>query len=806
MQSQVQEREQLRINVQPSTAAPLALRDRVVEPQRIEVLPPNSNTPVLVKERGQSGFTTVKGGELVKTQHGRPHALPPIQKAKDSATRSRGAGFSSGWQTRTSPSNDNVPHIPRGRTGIINTQGGQVLGYLLGGVVDEVINRPRHLREREILFMGLGNQAYYDAGRAATSWTKETLNNGWNHLRRSWDNLPKVSVPEFKLPRVNLPRFELPSIELPDLDIDFNLPEGSNQPTSDLPISEPVNERERQRQQEEDDLKERERERDRDESDYTVDDFARRLIDQMDEGCILHLGYTRFRIKYFTEYDSFYGYPVYGYTPWEPQAFSINRFNIPGDVDEYLQEDESFYTASWWQSTGKFRIGIYEQAGKGVTENRIQIEYFSIFIPQQLVALDPAATDPSMFFYDHDLNVFVHRDGEPLTDINRFALAKVESTCDVQRTPPKPYLPPEPETMDCCTCADIALIVRTTLKQLKYSVEVPIVTCEQDDKGVWTPKITYKPLEVFAVDASTATATAEQYRELAKSAREICEAKNNLLKLSDTIGVEEYPVKAPESLITEDGKEPKEKELKSLTEFFHWYVERFDEIVGQFEIPIEIKDSDPTTPGDQSKMLKLPNVAETLATMTELLLQISVATELHTNMQTRMMIDIGQDKRQNFISYYTIDAIADFLGFKFKEEKKDLSMMFTPEKQSFEEMLKECNLPVPIIKYDEKYNLQADLMRFREAAAILKGRHFVKLNPSSDLVAQIMARILGTSGLVDEINVEKESDDFDEFLNAVEQGFTNTAGVGDPAKPYGRDYEDRPRIRRIKKVDAEDPG
>ena len=40
-----------------------------------------------------------------------------------------------------------------------------------------------------------------------------------------------------------------------------------------------------------------------------------------------------------------------------------------------------------------------------------------------------------------------------------------------------------------------------------------------------------------------------------------------------------------------------------------------------------------------------------------------------------------------------------------------------------------------------------------------------------------------------------KNESFKKFLEDVEAGFTNTPGVGDPTKPYGQDYEDRPRFR-----------
>lgn len=300
----------------------------------------------------------------------------------------------------------------------------------------------------------------------------------------------------------------------------------------------------------------------------------------------------------------------------------------------------------------------------------------------------------------------------------------------------------------------------------------------------------------------------EQINDLLKLIK-VSASKSNNGKDDDK--EDDFPITVPASILTKRDAQNNiiptpTIELKSTPQLIVWFFQRFDEILGQFEIPIEIKDTDPSTPGDQSKMMKFPNVAETLAEVMMLLMQLTINSELHTNIVTRILTETGQDKKQNFITYKSVESIIDFLGYKIKNKEVKLPMMFTPDKDGFDEILKECDLPVSVAEYDEKLTLQADLMRFRETAAMVKANSFVKLNPNQDIKDQIMKRLKGFKGLLEDSTSEASADDFDEFLNAVEQGFTNTAGVGDPTKPYGRDYEDRPRIRRIKKVDANDPG
>ena len=271
-------------------------------------------------------------------------------------------------------------------------------------------------------------------------------------------------------------------------------------------------------------------------------------------------------------------------------------------------------------------------------------------------------------------------------------------------------------------------------------------------------------------------------------------------KLSEIVGVENYPITVPESFITEytsDGNpiQVKTKELNSLTEFLHWYVERFDELMGQWEVPIEIKDNDPTTPGDQPQRLKLPNLAESIGEIMQLLLQISVDSELHTNMLTRGLIEAAQDKQQNFITYKAIFSIVEYLGFKFNDVLAEMPLSIQPSAKTFDKLLQNTTVKVPTIDYDEKFNLQADLMRMRKMASILDSVYYRKIDVNRDIKQQIMKNILGLGDLVSNINEDQDDEDFEKFLKDVETGFTSTPNVGDPTRPYGRDYEDRPRFK-----------
>lgn len=278
-------------------------------------------------------------------------------------------------------------------------------------------------------------------------------------------------------------------------------------------------------------------------------------------------------------------------------------------------------------------------------------------------------------------------------------------------------------------------------------------------------------------------------------------------KLAQIIGVDDYPVIVPQSFVSEmDGFlgaliPTPSKEIKNLTELFVWYVERFDEIMGQWEVPIEIKDSDPTTPGDQPKGFRLPNVAEAIAEMFLLCFQSYTNSEIVLNMALRNLIETGADKQQNFITYKLLQSLTDWAGFKQKEIKLEMPLTFTPGKTKYDEILKESTAKVNCVEFDDKFGLEADLMRFREAAGILQALYKRKLNPNGDIKGQILKYLLDTYANVNKVVGEDE--DLDTFINQVETGFTDIPTVGDPTQPYGRPYTQRPKIRDLTKADPQ---
>jgi hypothetical protein len=215
----------------------------------------------------------------------------------------------------------------------------------------------------------------------------------------------------------------------------------------------------------------------------------------------------------------------------------------------------------------------------------------------------------------------------------------------------------------------------------------------------------------------------------------------NVKKLSAIVGVDEYPATLPKSLITRNGKNQGVTKVENLTRLLEWYIGRFDELMGQFEIDIQITDTDLTKEGNQSKTVRLPNLAESIAEMFGLMMQSSINTDLLVNICTRTLTETGQDKQQNFKAHQALMAIVDYLGFNYQEKSQTMPLSFKPGEKSFDKLLKETDTQVKVIDFHEKETLNHYLHELLQAAAITRAANWRKIDAGGDIALQLLDRV-----------------------------------------------------------------
>ena len=206
-------------------------------------------------------------------------------------------------------------------------------------------------------------------------------------------------------------------------------------------------------------------------------------------------------------------------------------------------------------------------------------------------------------------------------------------------------------------------------------------------------------------------------------------------KLSQTVGVDDYPASLPASLITKNGKNAGKISIPNLTQLIGWYIQRFDEIMGQFEINLDVAKPDKE---GETVSIKLPNLAEATAEIMTLLFQISINSEILVNLCNRNLIETGQSKQQEFKIYMAINSLIEYFGFGVNETSETMPLTFTPGETSFSKMLKETNISVKGTEYDGKQPFHGALLDLLQAAAIIRAVHWKKLDAGKDVAQQLI--------------------------------------------------------------------
>ena len=230
------------------------------------------------------------------------------------------------------------------------------------------------------------------------------------------------------------------------------------------------------------------------------------------------------------------------------------------------------------------------------------------------------------------------------------------------------------------------------------------------------------------------------------------------------------PVQVPASYLTKNGVQPAQtKQIESLVEFTAWFAERFDEVMGEFEITIQVND-----PDDDKKnhTVRLPNLAEAVAEMFAMMVHANMNNDLILNIVNRSLIEAGQIKQAEFKTFSALNAVIDYIGFHGETGIEEMPLTFKPGELSFSKLLKESTQDVSIIKYTGKETLGATLQTLLQAAAIIRAMHYRKTPGNQTNIASTIKNdllgLLGDSGgnLSDQVktfinNVEKVYDGID---------------------------------------------
>jgi hypothetical protein len=281
------------------------------------------------------------------------------------------------------------------------------------------------------------------------------------------------------------------------------------------------------------------------------------------------------------------------------------------------------------------------------------------------------------------------------------------------------------------------------------------------------------------------------------------------------LGIAKFPGKLPSTIIQEvpkEGEEPAEPSQVPINDFvdlFDWQFKRDDERWGQWEIQIDIKDSDITKEGDQKKSIKFPNLAESVAELEGQILSIMTNVDALVALQVKNLAESGMARQEAIKGYLAAKAIIKYMAFKSSETDVPVPMTFTAGAETISELLKESQGHIKGTDYTEKETLRDVCLDLLQAAAIIRAVYWQRIDTKTDTKSQLLNILKGSVDLASSIAKPAKSNgdgegqafnpekDFEDFIDAVEDGFRNTTGVTDIENPYGKSPDRRPRIRQI---------
>jgi hypothetical protein len=297
---------------------------------------------------------------------------------------------------------------------------------------------------------------------------------------------------------------------------------------------------------------------------------------------------------------------------------------------------------------------------------------------------------------------------------------------------------------------------------------------------------------------------------------ECCRESTKLLRaIHKRLGISKFPGKLPETIIQEtpkEGEEPSEPAqvpIEDFVDLLKWQFERDDERWGQWQVELDIKDADITKEGDQKKQIKLPNLAESIGEFQGQLLSIMTNVDALVALQIKCLAESGMARQEAIKGYLAAKAIIKYMAFKSTEIDVPIPMSFTAGAETISKLLEESEGHIKGMEYTEKETWRDVYLDLLQAAAITRAVHWQRINTKTDTKSQLLSILKGSVDLATSIGKPQKpngdgdektfnpEENFEDFLDNVEDGFRKTTGITDVQNPYGKSPNRRPRIRQI---------
>jgi hypothetical protein len=276
--------------------------------------------------------------------------------------------------------------------------------------------------------------------------------------------------------------------------------------------------------------------------------------------------------------------------------------------------------------------------------------------------------------------------------------------------------PPPPPPMSCCpNVRENDALLRLILKRIGTPLTVNIRDYDETTKG-------YQPYDEEQVTLFNAARINTNRAEV----------------INDIIGIAEYPITAPKSIIEDykllfpegiddlwgiydDSAQP--TELANLTQFLNWQVEQESAVMGGWHQIIEYDNN------GKKEICRLVNIAETLKEL--IIIQVgqnrdnSILTDLCARIISELIVIKGNVIRGNHI----IEDIQDYLDYPTQEKIVNFPIPITTpepgkslvENESLKQLLRPSTMKVTYQDWTGASSLHDKLLDLLQAAATIRG-------------------------------------------------------------------------------------
>ncbi|WP_434222574.1 hypothetical protein ACOKW7_08690, partial [Limnospira platensis CENA597] len=213
-------------------------------------------------------------------------------------------------------------------------------------------------------------------------------------------------------------------------------------------------------------------------------------------------------------------------------------------------------------------------------------------------------------------------------------------------------------------------------------------------------------------------------------------------RIYEFLDPESFPAEMPEKItVNADNPENRIKRINTLPEWLMYRFDIDDERWGEFEVKVEIDDVNLMTKEQEHAEIKLPNLAEAIAEIFGMVMEIAISHQVTQNAVLTCLHETGLAHAAAFKAGREVSEILDYLGFETEEKYEKLKTAFTPEAESFEELLEPNESKVKITNQkNAKETLQTALNQIKEIFSIVRAQGTLQVNgndPSKDILADL---------------------------------------------------------------------